>query len=138
MGETLFRKKSLERISSPEALNDYLHVTSPSVWLILLAVILLLAGMLVWSSAASIDSFATGTAQVTEGTMYIHFDNEQIAENVQSGMTVTAGETASRISSIGKDAKGELFALAPTSLADGTYPVRVVFKQTQVLSLLFN
>ncbi|MBR2531951.1 MAG: hypothetical protein IKE56_04695 [Lachnospiraceae bacterium] len=138
MGETLFRKKSLERISSPEALNDYLHVTSPSVWLILLAVILLLAGMLVWSSAASIDSFATGTAQVTEGTMYIHFDNEQIAENVQSGMTVTAGETASRISSIGKDAEGELFALAPTSLADGTYPVRVVFKQTQVLSLLFN
>lgn len=138
MGETLFRKKSLERISSPEALNDYLHVTSPSVWLILLAVILLLAGMLVWSSAASIDSFATGTAQVTDGTMYIHFDNEQIAENVQSGMTVTAGETASRISSIGKDAEGELFALAPTSLADGTYPVRVVFKQTQVLSLLFN
>ena len=138
MGETLFRKKSLERISSPEALNDYLHVTSPSVWLILLAVILLLAGMLVWSSAASIDSFATGTAQVTEGTMYIHFDNEQSAENVQSGMTVTAGETASRISSIGKDAEGELFALAPTSLADGTYPVRVVFKQTQVLSLLFN
>ena len=138
MGETLFRKKSLERISSPEALNDYLHVTSPSVWLILLAVILLLAGMLVWSSAAIIDSFATGTAQVTEGTMYIHFDNEQIAENVQSGMTVTAGETASRISSIGKDAEGELFALAPTSLADGTYPVRVVFKQTQVLSLLFN
>jgi hypothetical protein len=138
MGETLFRKKSLERISSPEALNDYLHVTSPSVWLILLAVILLLAGMLVWSSAASIDSFATGTAQVTDGAMYIHFDNEQIAENVQSGMTVTAGETASRISSIGKDAEGELFALAPTSLADGTYPVRVVFKQTQVLSLLFN
>ena len=138
MGETLFRKKSLERISSPEALNDYLHVTSPSVWLILLAVILLLAGMLVWSSAASIDSFATGTAQVTDGTMYIHFDNEQIAENVQSGMTVTAGETASRISSIGKDAEGELFALAPTSLADGTYPVRIVFKQTQVLSLLFN
>ena len=138
MGETLFRKKSLERISSPEALNDYLHVTSPSVWLILLAVILLLAGMLVWSSAASIDSFATGTAQVTDGTMYIHFDNEQIAENVQSGMTVTAGETASRISSIGKDAEGELFALAPTSLADGTYPVRIVFKQTQVLSLLVN
>ena len=138
MGETLFRKKSLERISSPEALNDYLHVTSPSVWLILLAVILLLAGMLVWSSAASIDSFATGTAQVREGTMYIHFDNEQIAENVQSGMTVTAGETASRISSVGTDAEGELFALAPTSLTDGSYPVRVVFKQTQVLSLLFN
>ena len=138
MEESLFRKKSLERISSPESLNDYLHVTSPSVWLILAAVVLLLAGMLVWSSVASIDSFATGTGRVTEGTMYIYFDNEQIAENVQAGMTVTAGETAGHIASIGTDAEGELFAIAPTTLADGSYPVKIVFKQTQVLSLLFN
>ena len=62
MDNSIFRKKSLERISSPESLNDYLHVTSPAVWLILTAVILLLAGMLIWSSVASIDSFATGTA----------------------------------------------------------------------------
>ena len=47
MDQTIFRKKSLERISSPEALSDYLHVTSPSVWLILTAVILLLAGILI-------------------------------------------------------------------------------------------
>ena len=33
---------------------------------------------------------------------------------------------------------GSIFALAPTDLADGTYPVKVVYKQTQVLSLLFN
>ncbi len=104
-------KRAWRKISSPESLNDYLHVTSPSVWLILTAVILLLAGMLVWSSVASIDSFATGTGRVTEGTMYIYFDNEQIAENVQSGMTVTAGETAGHITSIGTDAEGELFVV---------------------------
>ena len=68
MDNSIFRKKSLERISSPESLNDYLHVTSPAVWLILTAVILLLAGMLIWSSVASIDSFATGTAQVENRT----------------------------------------------------------------------
>jgi len=55
MDNSIFRKKSLERISSPESLNDCLHVTSPAVWLILTAVILLLAGMLIWSSVASID-----------------------------------------------------------------------------------
>ncbi len=31
----LFREKSIESIESPEALNDYLRVTSPSIWLIL-------------------------------------------------------------------------------------------------------
>lgn len=138
MEESIFRKKSLERISSPEALSDYLRVTSPSVWLILAAVILLLAGMLIWSSTASIDSFAVGTAQVEKGEMRIRFDDEQIARNVQSGMSVVVGETESRIGSVGTDAEGRLFASAPTTLADGTYSTRVIFRQTQVLRLLFN
>ena len=138
MEDSLFREKTIEKISSPEDLSEYVHVTRPSVWLMLVAVILMLAGMLVWSSFASIDSFATGTAVVKNGTMYIYFDNEQIAENVEGGMPVFAGETESRISSVGTDDAGRLFASAPTVLTDGSYSVRVRFKQTQVLSLLFN
>ncbi len=138
MDNPIFRKKSLDRISSPEALDDYLHVTTPSVWLILISVIMLLIGILIWSYVASIDSFATGRAQVENGKMYIEFDNEQIARNVQSGMTVISGETQSRISSVGVDSRGNIFALAPTELADGYYVVDVLFKQTQVIHLLFN
>ena len=138
MENPIFRKKSLDRISSPEALDDYLHVTTPSVWLILIAIIALLAGLLIWSHVASIDSFATGRAQVENGTMCIEFDNEQIARNVQSGMIVKSGETQSRISSVGVDNQGNIFALAPTDLADGHYVVDVLFRQTQVIQLLFN
>ena len=138
MENPIFRKKSLDRISSPEALDDYLHVTTPSVWLTLIAIIMLLIGILIWSYVASIDSFATGRAQVENGKMYIEFDNEQIARNVQSGMTVIAGETQSRISSVGVDSRGNIFAQAPTELADGYYVVDVLFKQTQVIHLLFN
>ena len=138
MENPIFRKKSLDRISSPEALDDYLHVTTPSVWLILIAIIALLAGLLIWSHVASIDSFATGRAQVENGRMYIEFDNEQIARNVQSGMIVKSGETQSRISSVGVDNQGNIFALAPTDLADGHYVVDVLFRQTQVIQLLFN
>ena len=50
MDNQVFRKKSLEQISSPEQLNDYLRVTNPAVWLLLTAVILLLVGVLIWSS----------------------------------------------------------------------------------------
>ena len=45
----LFRKKSVERINSPEALSDYIRVATPSVWLVLMATTILLAGMLAWS-----------------------------------------------------------------------------------------
>ena len=138
MEDSLFREKTVKRISSPEDLSNYLHVTRPSVWLILAAVILMLLGMLVWSSIASIDSFATGTAEVKDGTMKIYFDNEQIAKNVEGGMTVVAGESESRIRSVGTDDLGTLFAVAQTDLKDGSYTVHVIFKQTRVLSLLFN
>ena len=43
---SLFRKASVERIQSPEQLNDYLRITNPTIWVLLAAVIVLLAGML--------------------------------------------------------------------------------------------
>ena len=92
----------------------------------------------IWASVASIDSFASGTAQVQDGTMRIIFEDPQIAKSVQTGMTVTAGDASAQVSSIGYSDDGQMFALAPTSLADGTYSVKVVYRKTQVLSLLFN
>ena len=106
MDNQIFRKESLDQISSPEQLNDY--------------------------------RFASGTGQVQDGTMRIMFEDAQIAKSVQTGMTVTAGDVSAQVSSIGYTDDGEMFALAPTSLADGTYSVQVVYKKTQVLSLLFN
>ncbi len=138
MDNPIFRKKSLDRISSPEALDDYLRVTTPAIWLILTAVIMLLAGMLTWTHIASSDSFAAGRARVEKGEMYIKFDNEQVAQNVQSGMIVNAGETQSRITSVSTDSSGQVVALAPTELADGFYAVDVRFSQTQLIRLLFK
>ena len=135
---SIFRQKSLDRISSPEQLNDYLRVTSPTVWVVLAAVILLLAGVIVWGSTATLESFATGTGTVQDGTMTIRFDDSEIARSVEAGMTVAIGESTATISSVGLGEDGRLFALAQTSLADGSYPVRVVYKTTQVRRLLFN
>lgn len=45
----IFRKKSLERVAAPEQLDDYIKVTTPSVWIILAATLLLVAGMLIWA-----------------------------------------------------------------------------------------
>lgn len=47
MNNQIFRQKSLDRVSSPEQLNDYVRVSNPGVWTILLAVIVLLIGICV-------------------------------------------------------------------------------------------
>ena len=44
----VYREESIDRISSPEKLNDYIKVSSPSVWLVMAAIIILLSGMIAW------------------------------------------------------------------------------------------
>ena len=53
---SIFRKKSLDRVSGPESLNDYIRVTTPSVWIILLALVILLLGILAWSIFGRIET----------------------------------------------------------------------------------
>ena len=48
MGKQIFREENLKKVSSPDRLNDYIRVTNPSVWLLLAAIIVLLAGACVW------------------------------------------------------------------------------------------
>ena len=136
--ETLFRKDSMERISSPEQLNDYLRVTNPTVWVVMGAIILLLVGLFIWGSFAHIESYASGTAEVSGGKMVMYFDDERLAEKVEAGMLIEIGNVPTQITSVGRTADGRIFASARTSMAKGSYPARVVYRQTQVLSLLFR
>ena len=49
MKESLFRKAALDRMSSPEELNEYIHVARPNLWVVLGAIGALLAGAIVWA-----------------------------------------------------------------------------------------
>ena len=64
---SIFRKKSLERVESPEKLNDNLRVTSPGVWLVLGAVIALLIGVVIWGVLGRIESKSPAAVVCREG-----------------------------------------------------------------------
>lgn len=138
MEQPIFRQKSMERVSSPEQLSDYLHVTAPSVWIVLAAVMLALAGLLVWSSVTAVESYAAGTAQVENGVLTLTFDDGEKAANVEVGMNVRVGETLLPVLSVGQGESGSSFAVAQTSLPDGLYEARVGYSQTRIIELLFN
>lgn len=64
--QSLFRAKNIERIESPESMNDYLQVTSPGVWLVLSTVIIFLVGVCIWGIFGHIDSTSKVAVVATE------------------------------------------------------------------------
>ena len=126
------------RIISPEQLNDYLKVTSPKIWVLLAAVVLLLVGFLAWGGFTTIESYATGTARAVGGEITATFDDPAKASKVEPGMEMVVGDVRAEVLTVGAGADGRLVASARANIPDGSYDVRVGYKTTQVLSMLLN
>ena len=65
--ETVFRDKSIERISSPEQLNDYVRLTDPGVWFVVAAIMIILVGTVIFGVTGHIDSSVPGVC-ISDGS----------------------------------------------------------------------
>ena len=83
--QTIFRKKAMNRISSPEDLTSYMRVTSPGMWVILAAVIILLAGLFAWAAVGTLETTVDATAVIQNHTAQI-VATGQGAEELKAGM----------------------------------------------------
>ena len=97
----IFRQQSLDRIASPEKLNDYMRVTTPSVWLVLSAVVVLLLGFLAWAFFGRLDVRVWGGAELKDGSAQIYIRGAD-ADAVRVGMPVEIGEQKTTLRSIDK------------------------------------
>ncbi len=133
----IFRQKSLERISSPEQLTDYLKVTNPGIWVLLAAVIVLFAGLFVWSMVGDLETVVDGVAVVHDSTAEIMVTGS-VNSKMSSGMTVRIGEEEYSISTVEEDDHGRSVAYAPVNEADGKYDVRIVTESIHPIKFLFD
>lgn len=67
MKNVLIRKKSPSGNDPAAVLNDYIRVSNPGVWLLLLSAALLLFGTILWSRFAWIESTVPGIVCVDDG-----------------------------------------------------------------------
>ena len=137
--EELFRKKSLDKVKSPENLDDYIRVSNPGVWLLLISVIVLLAGACVWGAFGHIDSTVPASVCIENGTAVCYISEENIA-SVKVGQTVSFEDCEAVIESVGKkDEAGYPCALSDIfSLPDGFYEGKVVVESYKPLSFISN
>jgi len=99
--KNVFRKISLERLSSPEELDQRLTVVSPIGWVALIAVSFLVAAALIWGFFGSIAEKATGTGIILSSggiTPVVHHANGLVTDvSVKDGDYVTKGQVIARI-----------------------------------------
>ena len=133
----LFRKKAMNRISSPEDLTSYLRVTSPGMWIILAAVIALLAGLFTWSAVGILETTVDATAIVQNHTAQIAASGHG-ADELQAGMPLRISSQEFVIASVDFDEYGRATARAEVSLPDGTYDAKIVVEQTKPIEFLLE
>lgn len=138
MEKKLFREKSLEKISSPEQLDDYLHVITPAVWAVLLGIVIMLAVFFYWCSETAVESYVDGSAVSANGVMSISFNDQKDEKNIREGMNVRVGNLSTQIDSLGKNGDGRILAIAKLDIPDGKYNVKVGYNRVQIISFLFN
>lgn len=79
MSQQIFRKKSMDRISSPESLNDYIKVAGPGTWLLLGAIIILLTGACCWGVLGRLHTTVQTVAVSEEGRTVCYVAEDDIS-----------------------------------------------------------
>jgi HlyD family secretion protein len=101
MNKNLFRKESVDRLSSPEELDKLMQVTTPVGWLALLAAGLVIAAVTVWGFFGSIPITANGSGIfIKKGGVYevVSETSGQIYEfGVKPGDNITVGQVIAKV-----------------------------------------
>ena len=133
--KSIFRQKALDRINSPEQLTDYLRVTNPGIWLVLIAVIVLLAGIVAWSAVGTLETTADATVVVEDHTATVV---PLGAETLDAGMPMRIAGQEYVIAASDTDEYGRNIGAAEVNLPDGTYEGTVVVEQIHPIQFLLT
>ncbi|MCR5410441.1 MAG: hypothetical protein K6E90_05605, partial [Lachnospiraceae bacterium] len=153
----LYRKESLDSIASPEEMNDYIKVTGPSIWILLGAVIVFLAGVIIWSSLGSLKTTKESMALVEGGLAVCYVDKATFDDLDPDSVIRVGGELRDIVSAsstpvesfsvydagiladLGYSDHDPLYALtATTTLPKGTYPAEVIVEQIHPMSFVMR
>lgn len=139
MTKNLFREKSLKRISSPEELDGYIRVSTPSTWLILSAIIILLASFCIWGAFGRLETIVTASGTVKNGKMTVAL-SEKNSERVQSDMKVYLnGEAVGTVEKVTPDTEqGVTARISTTNLADGKYELDIIVESINPIYFILN
>ena len=79
--------KKFKKVNSPEQLNQYIRLSNPGVWILLLAIVVLLVGVCIWGYFGKIDTKIKTVVVSDNYTSYLYVKEEDMAK-IKNGMQV--------------------------------------------------
>lgn len=138
MENNLFRKSSVERISSPEQLQDYMRVTSPGIWMVLAAVAALLIGLIVCSATGKLETTLPVQAIMDDGVVSVQIPAGKLGQ-VKEGMPLRMSGREAPIEHIYQSEDGPFIAtLQMDGVPDGLHDAVIVQESISPISFLLN
>lgn len=137
MAQELFRKKSLDKIKSPDSLNDYIRITNPGVWILLVAIIVLLIGTCIWGIFGNIETTVSAPGEVQQGILTCTVTPEQIIK-IQTGMTVRLESDDDAEGIVQSINTGNNTVTATLNVEDGYYDAQIVIESIKALKFVTN
>lgn len=154
---SISRKASLDRVSSPEQLNDYIKISHPGVWLILTAVALLLVGLLVWGVFGELTTVRDAVAVVENGRAKCYMtpaaadvlatgqpirlaDADGTVTDISATPTALTADLDAYAMYVGGFQVGDFAVSFTADIAapDGVYPAKVIVESVSPISFLLN
>lgn len=97
-GGNIFRQSAMSRMMNSDDLDKYIKVTNPSIWMVVLAAVLLVGGLVVWSATAIIPTTIQTTGFVRNGDITCWVDKAIAAKIEEGGVTASVdGERATNV-----------------------------------------
>jgi len=134
----IFREEALDNLSTPDQLTDYLRVSKSRAWILVTAIIIVLAGLILWAFMGRFQLSNQGMASIVEGeaTIILQDQSKNMIYNGQKAYTLTDDELY--ISEVIYDEYERPVGYAKTDLEDGVYEVRIVSGELSPMELLFG
>ncbi len=141
MSEEIYRKKVLDKAKSPDNLDDYIHLSNPGVWLLLVSVIVLLVGALIWGIFGKIDS-TTPTTVFVKDKQVVCIVAEKDLPSVQVGSKVKFDKYEAEIVEIGGHVENQVGYVCTLSMnempEEGFYDGKIIIASFHPLSFVLN
>lgn len=158
MQNKVFREKSIDKITSPEQLNDYVKVANVRVWVVLVSLVCLLAAVCFWGVFGRVEAGFSAAAYCENGKLSCYIREADMRSEIVAGAKARIDGTEVTFTAVaekpvqaytvmddytrhvsGADEDDWVYcADANADLPDGTYSAFVIAKSVSPISFVIN